>query len=360
MIRSGFSSRHRRGFTLVELLVVIAIIGILIGLLLPAVQAAREAARRSQSINNLKQLALGIHNFVDVHKRVPHNGTQQYTWWDFGPPWNDNPPRPAMMDGCSWVYKILPFIEQSPLYNNWNFTTPIACLRDPGRSGTGLAVDAYNAGGGWDGIWKAGPTTDYAGNAMVLGSGQNTTYSNGSYSVGAWNGPVKDWTTFGGLERLRDGTSNTILVGTKAMATQVYQQRGTGQFTMSNGAMRDKNDDPIAASGVWAGFSLLRAHGPDTMDWMAGDNSGNTVYTDFFPGNAYKINTGHTGWLRWTMQVVPDARDLDAYNRWGSPYSGGAPIAMADGSVRMINYTIANDVFISLLTPMGGDMSPGN
>ena len=95
------------GFTLVELLVVIAIIGILIALLLPAVQAAREAARRSQCNNNLKQLALGLHNYHDVNNRFPygHSG-------------------PGTGDSISWMTKVLPFIEMGNLYNQVQFVNP--------------------------------------------------------------------------------------------------------------------------------------------------------------------------------------------------------------------------------------------
>ncbi len=83
----------KRGFTLVELLVVIAIIGILIALLLPAVQAAREAARRAQCTNNLKQIALAVHNYHDTYKTFPNGG--------IGGAWG------------TWAISILPFIEQS-------------------------------------------------------------------------------------------------------------------------------------------------------------------------------------------------------------------------------------------------------
>src|SRR5262245_29866986 len=111
----------RRGFTLIELLVVIAIIAILIDLLLPAVQKVREAANRTKSTNNLKQLALAFHNYQDAKQELPHNGTWNYCCWFWGPPWNDAPPRSQLAEGCGWVYKILPFIEQSSLYNNYQF-----------------------------------------------------------------------------------------------------------------------------------------------------------------------------------------------------------------------------------------------
>jgi prepilin-type N-terminal cleavage/methylation domain-containing protein len=97
------------GFTLVELLVVIAIIGILIGLLLPAVQQAREAARRMQCANNLKQMGLAMHNYESAYKKLPSAlmGANRLR----------NDPSNEQDDGYSWAVAILPYLEQSALYN---------------------------------------------------------------------------------------------------------------------------------------------------------------------------------------------------------------------------------------------------
>ena len=97
--------RRSTGFTLVELLVVIAIIGILIALLLPAVQAAREAARRSQCTNNIKQLALAMHNYHDVYKIFPRSC---YGGNDAVRPWNN-------WERFGANGPILPFVEHKAL-----------------------------------------------------------------------------------------------------------------------------------------------------------------------------------------------------------------------------------------------------
>ena len=88
---------RKRGFTLIELLVVITIIAILIALLLPAVQQAREAARRTQCKNNLKQLALGAHNYHDAYSQFP--------------------PARISSNSASWGVFLLPYIDERPLYN---------------------------------------------------------------------------------------------------------------------------------------------------------------------------------------------------------------------------------------------------
>jgi prepilin-type N-terminal cleavage/methylation domain-containing protein len=116
--------RHLRGFTLVELLVVIAIIGVLVALLLPAVQAAREAARRTQCLNNLKQIGLGVQNYHDSRRELP-------------------PSRVA--DGnLTFLALLLDYMEQSQVKKLWDYKRGTAgCFYDQTLQMRNATVDAY-------------------------------------------------------------------------------------------------------------------------------------------------------------------------------------------------------------------------
>ncbi len=108
---------RRRGFTLIELLVVIAIIAVLIGLLLPAVQAAREAARRSQCVNNLKQIGIGLHNYQSAIGSFPPGYVSRWRL-DGG---DEGTAEDDIGHGWGWASMILPYVEQPAVFNAINF-----------------------------------------------------------------------------------------------------------------------------------------------------------------------------------------------------------------------------------------------
>jgi prepilin-type N-terminal cleavage/methylation domain-containing protein len=354
----------RKGFTLVELLVVIAIIGVLIGLLLPAVQKVRSAAMRTQSFNNLKQIGLAFQSYHDANGELPDNGTWNECAWHWGPlangGWTYSPPFADAAPACSWAYKILPYIEQGNLYNRplttaadaTYYVTPVKVFQDPGRGGTGLTSVAW-AGNYDNSVYACGPITDYAANSMVIGSELNTYGPLTSTSAGQadWaNGPV-GWVSYHRtLPGISDGTSNTVMVGSKGMATQVYGQRGCTSFTLSNGATVSCYDDPIANPGPGI-VGLLRAFSPDDLWYTAGPGVN-------FPGAQYQLTSGWASWYFGVYQVIQDAPNLSTEYAWGSPYDGGAPMGMCDGSVRSFPYTLSSAMIIALCTPLGGEEVP--
>jgi prepilin-type N-terminal cleavage/methylation domain-containing protein len=135
------ASRSRRGFTLIELLVVIAIIAVLIALLLPAVQQAREAARRTQCKNNLKQIGLALHNYLDTHLVFPpgyidRNGNPNVTPdLDQGPGWG-------------WASFLLPMMDQSNVHNQINFNQGVGLLSNITISQKPLSIFRCPSDGG--------------------------------------------------------------------------------------------------------------------------------------------------------------------------------------------------------------------
>jgi len=195
---------------LIELLVVIAIIAVLIALLLPAVQSAREAARRAQCVNNLKQLGLAMHNYHSSINCFPPGGVKPGTLSGAaGGSW-----------GCwSGQAMMLPYMEQTPVYNSINFNT--ACVGDSGNMGnqfntTGVTTTiqaflcpsspTFPGGNGFYG--RPYPGNNYF---LSVGSSMNQ-YGPGGYFGPAPNGPFCVLSGVYAERDILDGTSNTIFM----------------------------------------------------------------------------------------------------------------------------------------------------
>jgi prepilin-type N-terminal cleavage/methylation domain-containing protein len=203
-----------RGFTLIELLVVIAIIAILIGLLVPAVQKVREAAARIQSLNNLKQMSLGLHNCNDTYGKLPP-AVGYFPSGDSGNPWPAGVWQPATQGTLQ--YFLLPFVEQDPLYkstSNWSWNTYNTVVKtyiapgDPTTPGNNLT-------------WGGRGATSYASNWYVFGDSSRTDGNGGS--------TAKLPNVF------QDGTSNTITFVERycicGSAQHIWGESGQGSGT---------------------------------------------------------------------------------------------------------------------------------
>ncbi|HEX4614182.1 MAG TPA: DUF1559 domain-containing protein [Urbifossiella sp.] len=215
MSRNAAPRPGPRGFTLIELLVVIAIIAILIGLLLPAVQKVREAAARAKCSNNLKQYGLAMHGYHDVTGRLP-----------WGSNWN---PR------TSWVCPLWPYIEQTALAGQYNYTLGFyqAPNGGPTSSTTNLVANQVAtyfcpSDRGGPAYWKGDPYYRSRGNYVVNwgnttdpGPASQATYAPFSYSDG--NTTPRNVK----LTDITDGTSNTLLMSEVIMAQDsVFDVRG--------------------------------------------------------------------------------------------------------------------------------------
>ncbi|MEL7499999.1 MAG: DUF1559 domain-containing protein [Planctomycetota bacterium] len=177
-----FRSKNNRGFTLVELMVVMSIIGVLIAMLFPAVQQVRDAARRTTCGNNLRQIGVGLLSFEAAHQSFPA-GAELGTYH-------------------AWSSRILPFVEQTSLYNNLDFKLTWDATQNLTARQTSLAVFTCPS------TWKTYPgSTDYSG---ISGSSHNATRNLGRngmlFPVTRRFGPVR-------MASITDGTSNTVMVG---------------------------------------------------------------------------------------------------------------------------------------------------
>lgn len=335
--RSGVKRRTPKahGFTLVELLVVIAIIGILIALLLPAVQAAREAARRSQCTNNLKQIALALHNYHDSAKWFPPAAIYTGTAY----------PSSSFRDGgygATWVTMMLPFFEQSALYDQYNFDLPSDAPANAAVVGTDIAAlrcpstDPLPATDGNTGDTTSPNSTyakgNYAARAGGLFSNENNV-PNG-WDNKQWQGPF----TYRPCRSTRmasilDGTSNTIFF------SEILGQR-------SNGDCR----------GAWGrvACNTFSPHTRSSSDtWIAGPNADTSASTNLYDCPPYCASSSED----------PRCYDCGGDGTGGtaarSEHPGGVNCALGDGSVRFVSETIDRFIWRAALTIQAGDDSSG-
>ena len=322
--------QRRSGFTLVELLVVIAIIGILIGMLLPAVQQVREAARRTQCLNNLKQQGLGMHLYHDGFEEFPIGAkpnvqTGRVRW------------------GVGWPTQLLPYIEQTALFNNTpqqfnvfsagygttynNILLPVyACPSSP--------IEPLLEGG-----FSSNAETSQRVHYYGLAGAVDDTADGGTFSE-ARNRPSNDRGIIagGGLSLLNesssiagatDGTSNTAIIGESANflldadQAQVRPNQGLGMCVSTNGTGE--------------------VNGTDVSNF---NNAVHTLTTIRYPLNHGDGSLEGTGLGNFN-------------NGLHSNHSGGVNMAYADGSVHFIADSINLTTLKHLVTRDDGFVIEG-
>ena len=258
--------------TLVELLVVIAIIGVLIALLLPGVQAAREAARRSQCVNNLKQIALALHNYHDAHKIFPPESIWPGSGWIDQDNVNGNL-------GPNWLILLLPFMEQESLQQKFELQKPISDVVNQRARGTVVPTlrcpsDAYNdqvfngttnpSNSGFGDNWARGNYAINAGLAFLMQYG-------GLWgpSSAAWREPLLRGMAGPNcslrMKQVSDGTSKTIFICEIRAGVTEYDGRGVW-------ALAGAGPSAVAAHGY-----VGDAGGPNPSNSSSDDTLGCTL-----------------------------------------------------------------------------------
>jgi len=360
-------SRPGRGFTLIELLVVIAIIAVLIALLLPAVQSAREAARRSQCTNNMKQLALALHNYHSTHDTFPMIYPARST--------ADKALRNSW--GCwSAQSMLLGYLEQQQVYNALNFAI---VNRDTGAgsavqfTGISTRIAGFLCPSSPLPLGNMESGRPNTGNNYFASTGASidfTEYAGGPpYGIFRMVGAAEfGWMAAGtpiGIRDTTDGTSNTIAFGewrtgdgdaAKLSIPQDIISRiswpGSGaQMNMPLGAAQFNQWIALcagAAPGSTAGAEPWRTNysglGSDWDQGMYGHTMGNTLLA---PNPKYP-NCRSCTW----------DGDLDCPGMYtlSSFHPGGCNVAMVDGSVRFLKQSTATTVIWALGTRAGGEV----
>lgn len=313
----------RRAFTLIELLVVIAIIAILIALLLPAVQQAREAARRSQCKNNLKQLGLAMHNYHDTFGYFAIgsglNGTLN--------PWAAGNHRKG-----SQLVKILPYVDQAPLYNRipweqdvdaWFFNTAngvrnhnvptFLCPSDTITINTDRAHSNYLCSMGNQRMSDRSGwcSNQYPGN--TLGTGSDVGHGS-TLDMGRISGMFARFASATKLRDVTDGTTNVILM-----------------------AESRPNCNDHGAGGWFSGNSMFALATTAPINYPTCRNE---------PG--YVANSCND-WSNWQTSMGIKSRHV-----------GGAQVLMVDGSVHFLSENIDYDMLQRLGDRRDGQVTGWN
>jgi prepilin-type N-terminal cleavage/methylation domain-containing protein len=307
----------KRGFTLIELLVVIAIIAILIGLLLPAVQKVREAAARMQSANNLKQMALALHNMNDTNGVMPLPvGTYPINGAGVG--------IKTPMVG-SLQYFMLPYIEQQNAYlaipnnnghaDSWWCSYPVKTYVSPGdpTAPTNGQGDTGNKDGSpVQAVGRYG--TSYAPNEAVFGTPVR----------GSSTPTARIPATF------QDGTSNTIVFAEKYMICGP-SNTNAGYFYWGETCLSCGN--PTNQAGACNRFGSSTGVGSPPMFY-------NSLGANYGKGNI-------------TFQIKPPPATCNPC-MLQSPWSGGIMVGLGDGSVRLVNQSISAATWTNAVSPNDG------
>ena len=314
--------RHKRAFTLIELLVVIAIIAVLIALLLPAVQAAREAARRSQCVNNLKQLGLAVLNYESSNQCLPpaHVG---YGWNDW-----------------SAASMILPMMEQSPLFNAINFTTGFASpatLQNTTIFNTTIATLICPSD-----IDRLTNRTGHSNYPMCAGSEAYTMkYGDNFRGVGIDLGQQGGVGGKIGLRDIIDGTSNTVCFSERVKGVDTGLDSLTPTSSVSNTNNWYPNASPLVDYA-----SCLTLY-PSAANLANMSLSGNSATTDSTMGSFWHLGLGRTGGIYTnimppnTWSCVTNNQDMNgALLTASSRHPGGVNAVFSDGSVKFVKNSI--------------------
>ncbi len=326
--------RRRAGFTLIELLVVIAIIAVLIALLLPAVQQAREAARRTQCKNNLKQLGLALHNHHDTYLRFPPAGAM-----DQSPMGTNTNTASGSSWGSSWLVYILPYIDQSTIFNGWQFTNNSGAFNGNNNAlVTGKFVPGYTCPSSpLPKVCTSNPgvaTANYVGVSGAV-NGLITGYTESRFNALPAGGIIGGGGTLipNGKINFRDMTDGS---------TNVIAASESSDFIVDNtGAKRDWRP-----SQPWGWILGGKSPGiPPNYDNAGGDNRSPNAITI-----RYGINK------RGFVDDVPNTGVGNGGNYQGantpinSAHVGGAHVLMGDGSVRFLSDSLGLDVLARLAT----------